>query len=332
MRRGYWRAIWDQATWNDSAVPGAEPRGTSRRLPVRFMSHDPARGSTCFSSNHADLATSPIDRTMHSSLLKGAAFTRTSRYAPVVTGTRSSNAIRMMPATVVQAAKYESTPEVVKTLQGANAFCFDVDSTFCSDESIDELAAFLGCGEEVAALTAKAMGGTVEFKVALSNRLGVMKPSQKNVDDFLALNGHKISPGIPELLAELKSQGKEVFLVSGGFRQIIEPLAKKLDIPVSHVFANNILFDADGAYAGFDDKEFTCQSGGKPAAICHIKSAFGLESIIMVGDGATDMEARLEGAADLFIGYGGVVVRENIADKADWYIMKIEQLLEAMKA
>jgi phosphoserine phosphatase len=37
----------------------------------------------------------------------------------------------------------------------------------------------------------------------------------------------------------------------------------------------------------------------------------------MVGDGATDMEARLEGAADLFIGYGGVVERKNIAEKAD---------------
>eukprot|EP00798_Chlamydomonas_sp_ICE-L_P024586 gene24586-10199_t len=44
------------------------------------------------------------------------------------------------------------------------------------------------------------------------------------------------------------------------------------------------------------------------------------------------MEACREGTADLFIGYGGVVVRENIAAKADWFTMKIEQLLNAMKA
>ncbi len=49
--------------------------------------------------------------------------------------------------------------------------------------------------------------------------------------------------GIPELVKLLRSQGKEVFLVSGGFRQIIHPLAEQLGIPTSHVFANTILFD-----------------------------------------------------------------------------------------
>lgn len=50
------------------------------------------------------------------------------------------------------------------------------------------------------------------------------------------------SAGIPELVAELQAQGKGVFLVSGGFRQVIHPIAESLDIPVSNVFANNLLF------------------------------------------------------------------------------------------
>lgn len=51
----------------------------------------------------------------------------------------------------------------------------------------------------------------------------------------------------------------------------------------------------------------------------------------MVGDGATDLEARKEeGAACLFVGYGGVVVRGNIAAAADWYVMRIEDLTEAL--
>jgi phosphoserine phosphatase len=48
--------------------------------------------------------------------------------------------------------------------------------------------------------------------------------------------------GIPELVAKLQAQGKGVFLVSGGFRQVIHPIAESLDIPVSNVFANNLLF------------------------------------------------------------------------------------------
>ena len=49
--------------------------------------------------------------------------------------------------------------------------------------------------------------------------------------------------GIPELVKLLQSRGQAVFLVSGGFRQIIHPLAERLDIPLANVFANSILFD-----------------------------------------------------------------------------------------
>jgi hypothetical protein len=48
--------------------------------------------------------------------------------------------------------------------------------------------------------------------------------------------------GIPELVAKLQSQGKNVFLVSGGFRQVIHPIAESLNIPVDNVHANNLLF------------------------------------------------------------------------------------------
>jgi phosphoserine phosphatase len=49
--------------------------------------------------------------------------------------------------------------------------------------------------------------------------------------------------GIPELVSVLRMAGKRVYLVSGGFRQIIHPLASSLEIPLDHVFANTILFD-----------------------------------------------------------------------------------------
>jgi hypothetical protein len=48
--------------------------------------------------------------------------------------------------------------------------------------------------------------------------------------------------GIPELVAKLQQQGKAVFLVSGGFRQVIHPIAESLGIPLSHVYANQLLF------------------------------------------------------------------------------------------
>lgn len=88
-----------------------------------------------------------------------------------------------------------------------------------------------------------------------------------------------------------------------------------------------------GEYAGFDRDEFTSRSGGKPAAIRDIRARRGVRRVVMVGDGATDLEARTEqGAACLFVGYGGVVVRDNVAAAADWYVRRIDDLTEALSA
>ena len=50
----------------------------------------------------------------------------------------------------------------------------------------------------------------------------------------------------------------------------------------------------------------------------------------MVGDGATDLEARQPGGADVFVGYGGVVQRPAVAAAADWYIISIQELMDAL--
>ena len=56
--------------------------------------------------------------------------------------------------------------------------------------------------------------------------------------------------GILELVQLLQKRGTAVALVSGGFRQIIEPIAASLGIPTSHVHANLLLFEDDGSYSG----------------------------------------------------------------------------------
>ncbi|KAI3791494.1 hypothetical protein L2E82_05266 [Cichorium intybus] len=84
-----------------------------------------------------------------------------------------------------------------------------------------------------------------------------------------------ISPGIMELVQKLKGSGKTVYLISGGFRQMINPVA----------------------------------SGGKPTAIELIRKTHEYKTVIMIGEGATDLEARKPGCVDLFICYSGVQLR-----------------------
>lgn len=85
-----------------------------------------------------------------------------------------------------------------------------------------------------------------------------------------------------------------------------------------------------GAYAGFDETAPTSRDGGKPEVVRRLREgAGGLAPIIMIGDGATDMQARPP--ADAFIGYGGVVTRPAVRDGADLWATCFKDLLCALR-
>ncbi|KAK3406391.1 hypothetical protein EUGRSUZ_K02531 [Eucalyptus grandis] len=220
--------------------------------------------------------------------------------------------------------------EVLDLWRNANAVCFDVDSTVCVDEGIDELAEFCGAGKAVAEWTARAMGGSVPFEEALAARLSLFNPSLSQVQDFLNKRPPRISPGIDELIVKLKAKKTDVYLISGGFRQMINPVASILGIPSENIFANQLLFGSSGEFLGFDTNEPTSRSGGKATAVQQIRKAHGYKALVMIGDGATDLEARKPGGADLFICYGGVQLRETVAAKADWLVFNFKDLINSL--
>ncbi|WCJ35082.1 3-phosphoserine phosphatase [Euphorbia peplus] len=220
--------------------------------------------------------------------------------------------------------------EVLELWRGADAVCFDVDSTVCLDEGIDELAEFCGAGVAVAEWTAKAMGGSVPFEEALAARLSLFEPSLSQVQDFLEKRPPKISAGIDELVKKLKAKNSSVYLVSGGFRQMINPVASILGIPTENIFANQLLFGPSGEFLGFDANEPTSRSGGKATAVQQIRKIHGHKAMVMIGDGATDLEARKPGGADLFICYAGVQLRDAVAEKADWLVFNFEDLINSL--
>jgi len=219
---------------------------------------------------------------------------------------------------------------ILKGLDSKSAVCFDVDSTVITEEGIDVLADFLGVGDAVAALTASAMGGSTPFEVALQNRLELMQPTRQAVEDLLVKSPSELTPGIAEVVRLLRERGTHVYLVSGGFRQMINPVAVQLGLdPAQHVIANNILFNEDGSFSGFDADEFTSRSGGKATALQYLKDTHGYTTLVMVGDGATDLEARPP--ADAFIGFGGIAVRERVKNEADWFVTDFQDVIQCLK-
>lgn len=217
----------------------------------------------------------------------------------------------------------------VDVWQRADAVCFDVDSTLIREEAIDKLAEHCGVGKQVAEWTKKAMGGSITFRDSLRTRLNMIKPRKQQLQDFIESQSIEdvLTPGVTELISMLHNKGTTVYLVSGGFRRIIEYFANYLAIPTTNIYANRLLFSEEGDYIGFDENEPTSQSGGKPMVVTQLKKKH--EIVVMIGDGATDLEASPP--ADTFIGFGGNVVREKVKKNAPWFIYSFQDLIDALE-
>jgi len=217
-----------------------------------------------------------------------------------------------------------NVPKAMFSLYNADAVCFDVDSTVIDEEGIDILAEYLGKGEEVAELTKQAMDGDTKFQDALQMRLDLMKPSKLQIETLLNEQPLSLTNGVAALVKNLHEKNVDVWLVSGGFRIMIEPVAEELNIPISNIVANHIFFDDNGEYQGFDEDEPTSRDMGKPKALEQIRTENRYKTIVMIGDGATDAQAKPPAAA--FIGFGGVVEREAVKEKADWFVTSFDDL------
>ncbi|XP_050296487.1 phosphoserine phosphatase [Anthonomus grandis grandis] len=222
----------------------------------------------------------------------------------------------------------EMLEDVFAVLKRVDAVCFDVDSTVIREEGIDELAKFCGKGAEVANLTSQAMSGSMTFQEALDLRLNIIKPSLAQVKDFIKISPPTLTPGVKKLIELLHSRNIPVYLISGGFRSIIVPIADQLKIPHSHIFANRLKFYFTGEYAGFDENEPTSKSGGKGVVIQQLKAKHSFRNLILIGDGATDLEAAPP--ADAFIGYGGNIIRPTVKAKAKWFVTDFNEIYNVL--
>ena len=192
--------------------------------------------------------------------------------------------------------------------------CFDCDSTLSKIEGIDELARRVGLVEEMSKLTDAAMNGEVPLEAVYERRLSLIRPDQHSIDWLADLYIAEIVEGVKEVFATLLAQGKVVHIISGGLRQAILPLANCLGLSEDHVHAVNIYFNEDGSYLNYDLTSPLARTGGKALVVSSLK---GQASIVMVGDGKTDLEAKQAGA--YVVGFGGVVKREIVRNSADFY-------------
>lgn len=197
--------------------------------------------------------------------------------------------------------------------QGFRSVVFDCDSTLAAIEGIDELAG--PRADEIRALTDAAMAGELPLEQVYGRRLALIRPSRAAVESLTEAYVRALVPDAREVVQALLWLGKEVRIVSGGLLPPVMGIGRRLGLDDGAVAAVGISFTEDGEYAGYDDESPLGQSGGKSRQL----EEWGLpRPVLLVGDGATDAEARP--AVDAFAAYMGVVFRDRVAADAEFVL------------
>ena len=162
----------------------------------------------------------------------------------------------------------------------------DVDSTLIQQEVIELLADYAGVMPEVKTITEKAMSGELDFKQSLERRVGLLEGLSDEIFQWLKPQ-IQLTPGVQELIAAVHGLGGKIGAVSGGFSQVLEPLAN--EIGLDYWMANSLEV-LDGKLTGrllgpVIDAE------AKATALRNWATESGIanEKTIAIGDGANDI-------------------------------------------
>ena len=171
--------------------------------------------------------------------------------------------------------------------QGARLVVMDVDSTLIQDEVIDLLAREAGCEAAVAEVTARAMAGELDFAESLRERVAALAGTPQSAL-LTVRDAVRLTPGARTLCRTLVSLGYKLALVSGGFSEIVGPLAAQLGV---HRFRANTLEVADGVLTGRVIPPIVDRAG-KAQALREFADEFGfaVSCTVAIGDGANDLD------------------------------------------
>ena len=168
----------------------------------------------------------------------------------------------------------------------------DMDSTLITIECIDELGDFAGKKAEIAAITAQAMRGEIEYRESLRRRVkalaGVAETSLKEVYEQRL----KLTPGADALISACKKHGVQLLLVSGGFTFFTDRLKTRLGL--DHTISN-VLEVKDGKLTGALIGDIV-DADAKAAKFREVSSRLqaGKDQTVAIGDGANDLKMMAE--------------------------------------
>ena len=205
---------------------------------------------------------------------------------------------------------------------------FDFDSTLVSIETLDFLIGKTAKEnqQEVEKITNMAMSGKLTFADSLRLRFEEIKLEKSDIDSLKNEICNYITDGFISGIKQLKSEF-DIYIISGGFLEIINPVAEKLGIAKENCFANNFIYEGL-KIVGFDQSNIMAQNGGKPKIVAQILTKKSFDKIFMIGDGYTDLEVSKANPDVTFCGFGEHAAREAVIKEAPNFFYNVGDLIK----
>ena len=211
-------------------------------------------------------------------------------------------------------------------------YIFDFDSTLTKVEALDVLAEITLVNnpkkeaiiQEIIDITNLGIDGEISFTESLERRIKLLKANKADLSSLVVALKKQVSKSIESNKEFFEDFAEDIYVISCGFKEFIDPIVKEYNIPSERVYANTFEFAKDGEIIGFDANNPLSKHNGKIQCLKDMN----LEGEIQViGDGYSDYVTREAGIADKFFAYTENVSREKTTENADHIAPNLDEFL-----
>lgn len=211
-------------------------------------------------------------------------------------------------------------------------YVFDFDSTLTRVEALDVLAEMTLQGksnkeeiiQEIQDITNLGIDGDISFTESLERRIRLLNAHRNDLDGLVSELRQKISKSIASNKEFFQKFSDDIYVISCGFKEFIDPIVEEYDIPSERVYANTFKFDGDGNITGFDEANVLATHNGKIECLKNLDLD---GEVQVIGDGYSDYVMREAGIADKFFAYTENVHREKATNNADHVTPNLDEFL-----
>lgn len=215
-------------------------------------------------------------------------------------------------------------------------YIFDFDSTLTRVEALDVLAEITlennpkkdEIIQQIIDITNLGIDGEISFTESLERRIKLLNANKSDLEGLIKALKKQVSKSIESNKEFFEDFADDIYVISCGFKEFIDPIVAEYNIPSERVFANTFEFDTDGKIVSFDANNPLSQHNGKIKCL----SDMNLEGEIQViGDGYSDYVTREAGVADKFFAYTENVSRDKTTKNADHIAPNLDEFLYVNK-